>query len=79
MKGASRLSASYPGVTWGHSGLVSDSCLNTLKGKRLAEVACGGNAQSRSETAQGGLKGTFPKRAACRGHGTPMTVCENED
>lgn len=33
MKGASRLSASHPGVTWGHSGLVSDLCLNNLRGK----------------------------------------------
>lgn len=79
MKGASRLSASHPCITWGHSGLVSDSCLNNLKGKRSAKVAGSGNAESRSEMDQGGLKGTFPERAACRNNGTPMTVCENED
>lgn len=49
MKRTSRLSASHPCVTWGHSGLLSDSCLNNLKGKRSAKVASGGNAESRSE------------------------------
>lgn len=39
VKGASRLSASHPSVTWGRSGLVSDWRLNNLKGKRLAGVA----------------------------------------
>lgn len=41
VRGALRLPTTHPCGTWGHSGLVSYSCLNNQKGERLAKVAYG--------------------------------------
>lgn len=51
---------------WGHSGLVSGSCLSNLKGKRLAEAACGSDVKSE---VKGSERSYISQRAACRDKG----------